>query len=83
MRKPGGQVVPDGEREALAWLYGIEPGEVSINAVAKDLDTGESTIRTAIADGRPVKIPLRALLPFIDRFAFRDFINRQRENDRG
>jgi hypothetical protein len=77
LRKPGRQVVPEGEREALAWLFGVEPGELSLNAAAKALGKGESTMRQALAGGREVMVPLRALLPFIDREAFRAAVERE------
>lgn len=77
VRKPGRQVVPEGEREALAWLFGCEPGDLSLNAAAKALGKGESTMRQALAGGREVMVPIRALLPFIDREAFRAAVERE------
>lgn len=66
---------------ALAWLYGQpDDGHTGYaKMLAQDTGAGESTVRMALAAGRDVKIPLRALLPFLDRDAFR----RAREARRG
>jgi len=66
----GVQRIPDGEREALAWLFGVPVDALSVNAAGEALGVGESTMRAALAGGRPVKVSLRALLPFINRDAF-------------
>jgi hypothetical protein len=80
IRKPGRQQVPTDPKAALAWLYGLAVGEtLSLNAAAADLGTNESTMRAAIAAGREIKVPLLALLPFVDRIAWQDFIARERE----
>jgi hypothetical protein len=81
LRKPGRQVVPDGEREALAWLFGIDAADLSLRAAGKALGKGESTMRQALASGREVMVPLRSLLPFVDRQAFQAAV--EREADRG
>lgn len=69
--KPGGQVIPDGERDALAWLMGVHADDLSVNAAAAALGVGESKVRMALREDRMVTVPLRYLLPFIDRDAFR------------
>lgn len=62
--------IPTDEREALAWLFGIPVDQLKLYAAGKALDTGESTMRQALTAGREVRVPLRVLLPFINRAAF-------------
>jgi len=81
-RRPGRQVIPDDDRAALAWLFGLDsPDALSLRAVGKALGKGESTMRQALAGGREVMIPLRALLPFVDRIAFQKAM--EKDNARG
>lgn len=61
---------PKDDREALAILMGCAVNELSVNAAAKALGIGESSVRMALKDGRDLRIPLRALFPFVDRAAF-------------
>jgi hypothetical protein len=69
------------DEEALAWLYGEAgalSGRNSLPArLARDLGIGESTVRMQIKNGTDVKVPLRSILPFVDREAFRRFIAAQ------
>lgn len=65
-----GADIPTDEREALAWLFMVAPDALSINAAGDALGVGESTMRAALSTGRPVKVALRSLLPFINRDAF-------------
>lgn len=67
-----GPVSFDSDREALAWLYGQPEFFNGFPALLeRDLGAGRSTARMQLADGRPVMVPLRAVLPFVDRDAFR------------
>lgn len=76
----GGAVAFDTDRDALAWLYGEEAAHNGFpTMLAQDTGAGASTVRMQLAAGRPVMVPLRALLPFLDRAAFR----RAREAVRG
>jgi hypothetical protein len=59
------------DRDALALLFGVSADEVSASAAARAFEMGESSIRMALRDGRDIRVPLRTLLPFIDRAAFR------------
>lgn len=61
---------PNDDREALAILMGCTVDELSASAVGKALGIGESSVRMALRDGRDLRIPLRALFPFVDRAAF-------------
>lgn len=62
----------DSDDAALAWLYGKPEGDRGlVSSLARDTGTGESTIRMQLKRDRPVMVPLRALLPFIDRNAWR------------
>lgn len=57
---------------ALRWLYGDEVDQVTPAGLLKrDFGAGESTVRAAIADGRPIKVPFLAIARFVDREAFR------------
>jgi hypothetical protein len=69
------------EEEALRWLYGQpDPGcRGFAQMLAKDMGVGESTIRMQLAGGKAVRVPLRAILPFVDREAFRRHRERQAE----
>jgi hypothetical protein len=72
---------PATDREALEWLYGdIAEGDTFPRLVERDLGAKKSTVRMQLGDGRDVMVPLRALIPFIDRNAFRAAI---KGNDRG
>lgn len=61
---------PVDDRLMLARLLGVQPDDLSINAAGKALGIGESKIRMALKDGRDIHVPLRNLLPFLDRAAF-------------
>lgn len=77
----GGVFMPATDREALEWLYGdIAEGDTFPRLVERDLGAKKSTVRMQLGDGRDVMVPLRALIPFIDRNAFRAAI---KGNDRG
>lgn len=55
------------DRSALEWLFG--PGFNQRHAAAC-LGLGESTLRMGLAKGHAVKVPLLAILPFVDRERF-------------
>jgi hypothetical protein len=80
-RRPGRQVIPDTDRDALAWLYGVPDYDVSIREAARALGANEATMRAAIMANRPIKISLSALLPFVDRIAFQKAM--EKDNARG
>lgn len=64
------------DRAALAWLYGVTPGELpSVNSMAADLGLGESTLRMALKNGTGIKVPLAHIGSLIDR----DLFQRRRE----
>lgn len=65
-----GEGAPADDRAALAALFGVQPGDVSINGAAKAFGLGESSLRMALKNGTDVRVPLRSLFPFIDRAAF-------------
>jgi hypothetical protein len=73
----GAPVLPRGglsaacDREALALLFGVGIEAVSISAAAVAFNMGESTLRMSMKDGRDIRVPLRRLLPYLDRAAFR------------
>lgn len=56
------------DQMALEHLYGKEPtGRKGYSGlVAKDFGVGESTVRMAIANGTPIKVPLTAVIPYLD-----------------
>lgn len=62
--------VPTEGRAALAYLFGIDPDDLSLRAAGRVLGSTHSKLRAAIVDGREINIPLSAILPFIDRVAF-------------
>lgn len=64
------QMAPMDDREALALLFGVEPGDLSVNAAAAAFGIGESSLRMALKEGRDIRVPLAAVLPYIDRAAF-------------
>jgi hypothetical protein len=58
--------------EALQWLYGNpDAGVTWPRMIERDFGIGESTTRAALKNGTPVKVPLRAVLKWFDREAFR------------
>jgi len=58
--------------EALQWLYGNPDAGYGYPAmIERDFGVGESTTRAALKNGTPVKVPLRAVLKWFDREAFR------------
>lgn len=64
--------VPDNDIEALRWLYGPTVSESSFaRMLQRDFGIGESTTRAALKNGTPVKVPLRSVLRFFNREAFR------------
>lgn len=66
-----GMTFPD-QDAALRWLYGDELDELTpAKLLERDFGATESTVRAAIAAGRPIKIPLVAALRWIDRSRFR------------
>jgi hypothetical protein len=69
------------DQEALEWLYGQPDAGLRgyEKMLARDTGAGESTIRMQMKGARPVMVPLRSLLPFIDRAAWR----RAKGGDRG
>jgi hypothetical protein len=78
----GGALSFPDDAAALAWLYGQPDDGHSgfATMLARDTGMGESTVRMQLrTKPQSVKVPLRALLPFIDRAAFR----RAREAARG
>lgn len=56
------------DEQALAAIYGAEPsGRKGFSGlVAADFGVSESTVRTAIAGGKPIKVPLAAVMPFLN-----------------
>lgn len=65
--------VPDSDADALAWLYGEPDGGKATFAsmLARDFDLAPRTVTTALKEGTPIRVPLRAVLRFFDRDAFR------------
>lgn len=59
--------------DALRWLYGDEAFEQLTPAklLERDMGAGEGTVRAALKAGRDIRVPLLALIPFINRDAFR------------
>lgn len=61
------------DREALARLYGENVQGAKgrgdkgyAGMIAADFGVGESTVRAAIANDTPIKVPLAAVMPFLD-----------------
>ena len=50
------QHVPASDRDALAILFGVDAADLSIRAASRALDTGESTVRAAIAADREIRV---------------------------
>ncbi|QTH19679.1 hypothetical protein HRJ34_14990 [Rhizorhabdus wittichii] len=74
---PRSFALPKTDEEALTWLYGQpDEGTTLLRMLSRDFDIGESTIRAALKNGTPVKLPLLSVLRWFDREAFR----RDREN---
>jgi len=77
-----GAVAFDTDRAALAWLYGEETASDAFpRLLERDMGAGRSAVRMQLKADRPVMVPLRMMLPFIDRKAFRAAI--EQENARG
>jgi hypothetical protein len=70
---------PADDHEALAMLFGVEGGDLAVRPAADALGMGESSVRMALRSGRELRVPLRALFPFIDRAAFQRARHRQRD----
>ena len=68
-----GRLEFENDEAALTWLYGQpDQGHKGFaSMLAKDMGIGESTARMQMANKRAVMVPLRSLLPFVDRAAFR------------
>lgn len=58
------------DKEALAWLYGEDATDLP-RKLQRDFGIGESTVRAALKNETPVKVPLRSVLRWFDREAFR------------
>lgn len=65
--------LPESDPAALEWLYGETDGGKATFAsmLAKDFDLAPRTVTTALAQGTDIRVPLRAVLPWFDRMAFR------------
>lgn len=69
--------MPATDTDALEWLYGqpdsaegrAQPTYASM--FADDFGVARRTVETALQKGTDIRVPLRAILPFIDRAAFR------------
>lgn len=69
---PRSFALPKTDEEALTWLYGQpDEGTTLLRMLSRDFDIGESTIRAALKNGTPVKLPLLSVLRWFDREAFR------------
>lgn len=68
------------DHETLQRLYGEPSGRKGYSGMlAEDFGAKESTVRSAIESGNPIKVPLAAVAPFIDLARF----NAAREARRG
>lgn len=73
------------DTEALAWLYGevdSTPRATFAAMLAKDFDLAPRTVTTALKENTPIRVPLRSILRFVDRGAFRAWraANREKGN---
>lgn len=64
---PREQFAGTDDRAALEWLFGQDPNRT---AVAAKLGLGESTLRMALKNGTPLKVPLLSIIPYVDRAQF-------------
>jgi hypothetical protein len=67
------QPVPETDEAALAWLYGeTDRGKATFATMfARDFDMPARTVTAALKDGTGIRVPLRSILRFVDRAAFR------------
>jgi hypothetical protein len=67
-KRPAATDINDDE-EALAWLYGADVvGKRGfVTRIANDFGMGESTVRMALANGTPLKVPLTAVARLVEQ----------------
>ncbi len=67
---PRSFALPKTDVDALAWLYGDADPKTWPRLVEQDFGIGESTVRAALKNGTPVKLPLLSILRYFDRERF-------------